>query len=61
MAMMEGFDESMLEMMPPEMRTQLEHTFVMMETVKNAPAADKKVVTEVKEDLDKILEEESEA
>ncbi|GJL95741.1 MAG: hypothetical protein DHS20C05_21460 [Hyphococcus sp.] len=56
MAMMEGMDKSMLDMVPPEMRAQLESTFAMMETVKNAPEADKKAVAAVKEDLDKYMD-----
>ena len=60
MAMMEGFDESMLEMMPPEMHDQLAHTFVMMETVKNAPEADKLVVADIKDDLDAVLDAQAE-
>ncbi len=56
MAMMEGMDASMLNMVPPEMREQLESTFAMMETVKNAPEADKKAVQSVKADLDKHMD-----
>ena len=52
LAMMEGMDASMLDMVPPEMRAQLEQTFAMMETVKNAPQADKDVVATVKASLD---------
>ena len=58
MEMMEGMDASMIEMMPPEMRVQMESAFAMMETVKNAPAADKSVVSEVKDELDAYLERE---
>ena len=53
--MMEGMDASMMEMMPPEMRTQMEGVFAMMETVKNAPEADKATVAAVKADLDAYL------
>ena len=56
MAMMDGMDKSMLDMVPPEMRAQLEGTFAMMETVKNAPEADKKVVKSIKADLDKHMD-----
>ncbi|CAK9041898.1 Peptidyl-tRNA hydrolase ArfB (PTH) (Alternative ribosome-rescue factor B) [Durusdinium trenchii] len=41
--MMAGMDKSMMDMVPPEMRAQLESTFAMMETVKNAPEGDKKI------------------
>ncbi|MHA7872693.1 MAG: hypothetical protein ACX939_10115 [Hyphococcus sp.] len=54
--MMEGMDASMMEMVPPEMRAQLESTFAMMETVKNAPDADKEAVAAVKDDLDDYME-----
>lgn len=56
MAMMEGMDASMLEMMPPEMRTQMEGAFAMMETVKNAPEADKQAIASVKPKLDAYME-----
>ena len=59
MEMMSGMDKSMLEMVPPELRAQLESTFAMMETVKNAPEADKKAVSVVKDDLDKFMEEDA--
>ncbi|MEO1252013.1 MAG: hypothetical protein AAFW81_06700 [Pseudomonadota bacterium] len=56
MQMMDGMDQSMMEMMPPEMRAQLESVFAMMETVKNAPEADKKVVAGMKDRLDAHME-----
>lgn len=56
--MMEGMDASMMEMMPPEMRAQMEGVFAMMETVKNAPDADKATVAAVKGDLDAYLAQE---
>jgi len=59
MAMMEGMDRSMLDMMPPEMRGQMERTFVMMETVKNAPEADKKAVAAVKDELDAYMDKDA--
>ncbi len=59
MAMMENMDPSMIEMMPPEMRDQLEGTFAMMETVKNAPAEDRAVVAKVGNDLDAYMESET--
>lgn len=55
MAMMEGMDASMLQMVPPEMRAQLEATFALMETVKNAPAEDKAVVKKFKPQLDDYM------
>ena len=58
MEMMEGMDASMIEMMPPEMRDQMEAAFAMMETVKNAPADDKRIVSTVKDDLDAYMENE---
>ena len=57
LAMMEGMDRSMLEMVPPEMRAQLEQTFLMMEAVKSAPEADQEVVAEFQNDLDAMLGE----
>ncbi len=59
MEMMAGMDKSMLDMVPPELRAQLESTFAMMETVKNAPESDKKAVAVVKSDLDKFMEEDT--
>ena len=59
MEMMAGMDKSMLEMVPPELRAQLESTFAMMETVQNAPEADKQAVAVVKDDLDKFMEEDA--
>jgi len=56
MHMMETMDQSMINMVPPEMRAQLESTFAMMETVKNAPEADKIVVASVKDGLDVYME-----
>lgn len=56
MKMMEGMDGSMLAQMPPEMRSQLEGVMAMMETVKNAPEADKQVVAAVKPELDAFME-----
>ena len=58
MAMLNGMDKSMLEMMPPEMRSQVEASFAMMETVKNAPEADKVAVRKKKAALDKYFDEE---
>ena len=57
--MMAGMDKSMLEMVPPEMREQLESTFAMMETVKNAPETDKQAVAAVKDDLDAYMEKDA--
>ena len=56
MQMMDGMDASMLEMMPPEMRAQMEGVFAMMETVKNAPAEDKEAISAVKAELDAYME-----
>lgn len=56
MEMMDGMDASMMEMMPPEMRAQMESVFAMMETVKNAPADDKRTIAVVKDDLDAYME-----
>lgn len=56
MAMMEGMDRSMLDMMPPEMKAQMETAFVMMETVRSAPEADKAAVAPVKPVLDEYME-----
>ncbi len=59
--MMEGMDKSMLDMMPPELKAQMEAAFAMMETVKNAPEADKQAVASVKDDLDAYMEENGES
>ena len=59
MQMMEGLDQSMIDMMPPEMRDRLAGTFAMMETVKNAPAEDRKVVKTVGDELDEYMETET--
>ncbi len=59
MEMMSGMDRSMLDMVPAEMRAQLEGTFAMMDTVKNAPEADKNAIATVKDDLDKFMEEDA--
>ena len=56
MAMMEDMDQSMIDMMPPEMQANIRRAFVMMETVKNAPEEDKKAVAPVKDDLDAYME-----
>lgn len=56
MAMMEGMDKSMMDMMPPEMKSQMESAFAMMETVRKAPEADKQAIAVVKNDLDKHFE-----
>ena len=55
LAMMEGMDKSMLDMVPPEMRAQLETTFAMMETVRNVPEDDKAAVRPHKKMLDEVL------
>lgn len=59
MAMMENMDQSMIDMMPPEMKARLEATFAMMETVKNAPAEDREVVATVGDELDEYMENET--
>jgi hypothetical protein len=61
MQMMEGMDKSMMDMMPPEMKAQMEAAFAMMETVKNAPEADKQAVSSVKADLDAYMEQSGES
>ncbi len=58
--MMDGMDASMMEMMPPEMRDQMEGVFAMMETVKNAPEADKRTVEAVKAELDAYMAQQEE-
>lgn len=58
MAMMENMDQSMIDMMPPEMQARLAATFAMMETVKNAPAGDREAVAAVGDDLDAYMENE---
>ncbi len=59
MEMMENMDQSMIDMMPPEMRERLANTFAMMETVKNAPAEDREVVAKVGDELDEYMETET--
>ena len=59
MQMMENMDQSMIDMMPPEMQTRLATTFAMMETVKNAPAEDREVVAKVGDELDEYMESET--
>ncbi len=61
MQMMGSMDKSMLDMVPPEMRAQLESTFAMMEAVKNVPEADKIAVASVKGDLDAYMDKNAEA
>ena len=58
-AMMQGMDKSMLDMVPPDMRAQLEQTFAMMETVKNAPEADIAAITPLKADLETYMNKQS--
>jgi len=59
MAMMESMDQSMIDMMPPEMQAQLAAAFAMMETVKNAPAEDREVAATVGDELDEYMENET--
>ena len=59
MTMMENMDQSMIDMMPPEMQARLANTFAMMETVKNAPAEDREVVAKVGDELDAYMEAEA--
>jgi hypothetical protein len=61
MQMMETMDKSMLDMVPPEMRAQLESTFAMMEAVKNVSEADKRAVAPVKAALDAYMDKNAEA
>ncbi len=61
MQMMETMDKSMLDMVPPEMRAQLESTFAMMEAVKNVSEADKIAVAPVKAALDAYMDKNAEA
>lgn len=56
MQMMEGMDQSMLSMVPPEMKAQLEATFAMMDTVRNAPEADKQAVAPFKDEIDRYTD-----
>lgn len=55
MAMMEGMDSSMLDMMPPEMRDQMQSAFAMLETVRNTPDEDRKAVMAAKDELDAYM------
>ncbi len=59
MQMMDTMDQSMIDMMPPEMRARLAATFAIMETVKNAPAHDREVVATVGDELDELMENET--
>ena len=56
MAQMQAMDKSMLDMLPADMKAQFTQAMVMMETVKNAPDADKKTVAKVKDQLDAYME-----
>jgi len=58
MAMMEGMDKSALDMMPPEIKERFAAAATLMDTVKNAPEADKKVVATVKPELDAHMSDE---
>ncbi len=55
-AQMQAMDPKMLEMLPPEMKEQLAQAQIMMQTVANAPEADKKVVAEVVDELDEYMD-----
>ncbi|MBB5517575.1 hypothetical protein [Amphiplicatus metriothermophilus] len=44
MAQMAAMDRSMLDQLPPEMKTQMEAVFAMMETVRDADPADRAAV-----------------
>lgn len=58
-AQMEAMDESMLDMMPENMKEQFQRARIMVETVKNASPEDKAVVATVKDDLDAYMESQS--
>ncbi|MEX6632619.1 hypothetical protein [Hyphococcus lacteus] len=56
MAALKEMDRSMLDMMPPEMKTQMEAAMVMIDAVQSAPAEDIKAVRSVKPELDAYME-----
>ncbi|MEO1135741.1 MAG: hypothetical protein AAFW68_03895 [Pseudomonadota bacterium] len=58
---MKAMDKSMLDMLPPEMKTQFTQAMAMMETVQNASDSDKAAVATVKDDLDDYMENETSA
>ncbi|WP_375201953.1 hypothetical protein [Hyphococcus sp.] len=57
MAQMEAMDPAMLEMMPPEMKAQMERVKAMMATIAAASPEDKKAVAEVEDELDAYMDE----
>ncbi len=59
MAQMEAMDQSMIEMMPENMKAQIQRALVMVETVKSASPEDKAVVATVKDDLDAYMQSQS--
>ncbi|WP_411819351.1 hypothetical protein ABFZ85_10725 [Hyphococcus formosus] len=56
MAMLKQMDRSMLDNLPPELKSQMEASLVLVEAVQNAPQADMKVVSTVKAELDAYME-----
>lgn len=55
MAQMAAMDRSMLDELPPEMKTRMEAVFAMMETVRDADPADRAAVRPYLEALDEQL------
>ena len=48
-----------MDMMPPEMKAQMEQAMAMMETVADVSPEDKKAVAEVEDELDAYMEEQA--
>lgn len=59
MAQMQAMDPAMMDMMPPEMKAQMEQAMAMMETVADVSPEDKKAVAEVEDELDAYMEEQA--
>ena len=55
-AHLEAMDPAMLEMMPDSVKEQMAAAFAMMNTVKNAPEADREAIQPVMDDLDAFMD-----
>lgn len=59
MQQMHAMDKSMLDQMPPEMKSQITTAMAMMDMVQNVSAEDKKAVAAVRDDLDAYVEKQA--
>lgn len=57
MKQMEAMDASMIDMMPAHVKEQMAAAMALMDSVKNAPAEDRKTVALVSDDLDAFMDE----